>query len=80
MYSRLKSAGFNFRERTVPNLGLHQVFFKDPSGVTIELNFPAEEALAASTAPVTSGGDSAVAIQKGETDRRPAVWLDFSFS
>jgi len=33
-----------FRERTVPDLGLHQVFLEDPSGVTIELNFPASEA------------------------------------
>ena len=29
---------------TVPTLGLHQVFIKDPNGVTIELNFPASEA------------------------------------
>lgn len=35
-----------FRERTVPDLGLHQVFLEDPSGVTIELNFPAVEAQA----------------------------------
>lgn len=33
-----------YRERTVPSLGLHQVFFEDPSAVTIELNFPAAEA------------------------------------
>ncbi|MFZ9740235.1 MAG: glyoxalase, partial [Prochlorotrichaceae cyanobacterium] len=32
--------------RTVPDLGLHQVFLEDPSGVTIELNFPAAEAAA----------------------------------
>lgn len=35
--------GLAFRERTVPRLGLHQVFVADPSGVTIELNFPAAE-------------------------------------
>jgi hypothetical protein len=35
-----------YRERTVPSLGLHQVFFEDPSAVTIELNYPAEEAAA----------------------------------
>lgn len=35
-----------FRERTVPDLDLHQVFVEDPSGVTIELNFPAAEAQA----------------------------------
>ena len=48
-YARLESAGVDFRERTVPSLGLHQVFLEDPSGVTIELNFAAEEAIAAST-------------------------------
>ena len=41
---RLLSAGLEFRERTVPDLGLHQVFFQDPSGLTIEMNFPAHEA------------------------------------
>jgi hypothetical protein len=30
----------------VPTLKLHQVFFEDPSGVTVELNFPAAEAAA----------------------------------
>ncbi|MEQ1774497.1 MAG: glyoxalase, partial [Burkholderiales bacterium] len=33
-----------FRERTIPSLGIHQVFFEDPSQVTIELNYPAAEA------------------------------------
>ena len=41
---RLERHGVAFRERTVPNLGIHQVFFEDPSQVTIELNYPAEEA------------------------------------
>ena len=31
-------------ERSVPTLGLHQMFLKDPNGVMIELNFPASEA------------------------------------
>ena len=44
MHVRLRRAGLAYRERTVPSLGLHQVFFEDPSGVTIELNFPAAEA------------------------------------
>jgi catechol 2,3-dioxygenase-like lactoylglutathione lyase family enzyme len=35
-----------FRERTVPDLGLHQIFLEDPSGVTLEINFSAEEAFA----------------------------------
>ena len=46
MHRRLNNAGLAFRERTVPSLGLHQVFVEDPSGVTIELNFPAQEAVA----------------------------------
>lgn len=44
MHLRLNGAGIRFRERTVPSLGLHQVFLEDPSKVTIELNFPAIEA------------------------------------
>ncbi len=47
MRQRLNSHGVAFRERTVPSLGIHQVFFEDPSGVTIELNYPAAEAAAA---------------------------------
>lgn len=41
--TRLEADGIPFRERTVPGLRLHQVFFEDPSGVTIEMNFPAHE-------------------------------------
>ena len=41
---RLKRHDIAYRERTVPSLGIHQVFFEDPSSVTIELNFPAAEA------------------------------------
>jgi catechol 2,3-dioxygenase-like lactoylglutathione lyase family enzyme len=41
---RLERYGVAYRERTVPSLGLHQLFFEDPSRVTIELNFPAHEA------------------------------------
>ncbi len=47
MRSRLQRHGIAFRERTVPSLNLHQVFCEDPSGVTIELNYPAAEAAAA---------------------------------
>ena len=46
MRGRLKRHGVAYRERTVPDLGLHQVFLEDPSGVTIELNYPAHEARA----------------------------------
>jgi catechol 2,3-dioxygenase-like lactoylglutathione lyase family enzyme len=44
MHRRLRAAGLDFRERTVPGLGLHQLFVEDPSGITIELNYPASEA------------------------------------
>jgi hypothetical protein len=53
MRRRLHDAGLDYRERTVPNLGLHQVFVKDPSGVTIELNFPAAEAVAMQAGAIT---------------------------
>ncbi|MFC5520755.1 VOC family protein [Polaromonas jejuensis] len=44
MHERLRKAGYPYRERTVPSIGLHQVFVEDPSGITIELNFAADEA------------------------------------
>lgn len=43
MLERCRRSNVSFFERTVPSLGLHQVFIKDPNGVTIELNFPASE-------------------------------------
>jgi catechol 2,3-dioxygenase-like lactoylglutathione lyase family enzyme len=44
MRQKLRLRGEAFTERTVPSLGLHQVFITDPSGVTIELNYPFDEA------------------------------------
>ncbi|KAB0642744.1 VOC family protein [Burkholderia latens] len=43
MWRTLRAEGIAWRDRTVPSLGLHQVFIEDPSGVTIELNYPAAE-------------------------------------
>ena len=43
MLEQCRRSNVSFFERTVPSLGLHQVFIKDPNGVTIELNFPASE-------------------------------------
>ncbi|GAC1341067.1 MAG: VOC family protein [Acetobacteraceae bacterium] len=45
--ARIERAGLPFRERTVPNMDLHQVFVDDPNGVTLELNFKGSEAAAA---------------------------------
>ncbi|SPA42892.1 Glyoxalase/bleomycin resistance protein/dioxygenase [Cupriavidus taiwanensis] len=43
LWVTLRAEGIAWRDRTVPSLGLHQVFIEDPSGVTIELNYPAAE-------------------------------------
>lgn len=43
MLDNLKRQGVAPRERTVPNLGLHQLFLDDPNGVVVELNYPATE-------------------------------------
>ena len=43
MLNHLDGAGVAFRERTVPGIGLHQVFVHDPEGVMVELNYPAAE-------------------------------------
>jgi catechol 2,3-dioxygenase-like lactoylglutathione lyase family enzyme len=48
MLARLNEYGIATRERTVPLLGLHQVFVDDPNGVVVELNFPADEAISRS--------------------------------
>jgi catechol 2,3-dioxygenase-like lactoylglutathione lyase family enzyme len=39
----LKELKFSYRERTVPVIGLHQIFLDDPNGIVIELNYPASE-------------------------------------
>ena len=39
MRHRCRQLAVATRERTVPELGLHQIFLEDPSGVTIELNY-----------------------------------------
>ena len=43
MLAHLASLGIAARQRTVPSIGLHQVFLDDPNGVVVELNFPAAE-------------------------------------
>ena len=48
--ARLQAHGTATRERTVPLLGLHQVFVDDPNGVVVELNFPAAEQAARTAA------------------------------
>lgn len=43
MLEHLRTLGVAVRERTVPAIGLHQLFLDDPNGVVIELNYPAAE-------------------------------------
>ena len=43
MLAHLRQLGVPCRERTVPAIGLHQLFLDDPAGLVIELNYPAEE-------------------------------------
>jgi len=43
MLYHLKRVAIEPRERTVPAIGLHQLFLDDPNGVVIELNYPAAE-------------------------------------
>jgi len=43
MRARLKKNNLPWRERDVPALDILQIFLEDPSGVTIELNYPASE-------------------------------------
>jgi catechol 2,3-dioxygenase-like lactoylglutathione lyase family enzyme len=43
MRSHLRELQVPMRERTVPSLGLHQIFVDDPNGVVVELNYPAAE-------------------------------------
>jgi len=38
--ARFNELGLEFEERRVPVLDRHQLFVKDPNGITIELNFP----------------------------------------
>ena len=54
MLAHLARQKIQFDERTVPSIGLHQLFLFDPSGVKIELNYPAAEQVArlAATADV----------------------------
>jgi catechol 2,3-dioxygenase-like lactoylglutathione lyase family enzyme len=47
MRAHLRQLGVSARERTVPNIGLHQLFLDDPNGVVVELNYPAAEQAAA---------------------------------
>jgi catechol 2,3-dioxygenase-like lactoylglutathione lyase family enzyme len=46
MLEHLRSRSVAYRQRTVPSIGLHQVFLDDPNGCVIELNYAATEVAA----------------------------------
>ena len=54
MIERCQRNNVKYFERAVPILGLHQMFIKDPDGVTIELNYPASEVSGSRTAATAS--------------------------
>jgi catechol 2,3-dioxygenase-like lactoylglutathione lyase family enzyme len=37
--ARLKERGLAFRENLIRDIGLHQVFVRDPNGIMVEMNF-----------------------------------------
>jgi catechol 2,3-dioxygenase-like lactoylglutathione lyase family enzyme len=39
--AKLKARGLAFREQHLRDIGLHQVFVRDPNGITVEMNFRA---------------------------------------
>ena len=43
MLAHLRALAVVFRERTVPSIGLHQLFLDDPCGIGIEMNYAASE-------------------------------------
>ena len=43
MLAHLERTGVPYQERTVPGIGLHQLFLHDPQGIKVELNYPAAE-------------------------------------
>lgn len=61
MLAHLDSSAVPYRQRTVPGIGLHQVFLHDPQGIMIELNYPAAEKVALDAAAVSGNGTTTTA-------------------
>jgi catechol 2,3-dioxygenase-like lactoylglutathione lyase family enzyme len=51
--ARLRDRNVAFRELDIPELRLHQVFVKDPNGITAELNFDLDAEEAATISPAS---------------------------
>ena len=50
MLAHLQRLGIQARQRTVPSVGLHQLFLDDPNGLVVELNYAASEKTTAAAA------------------------------
>lgn len=53
MKAKAVAAGIDWRQMSIPDAGLWQLFLLDPNGVIIELNFPIAEEPAGSVGPGT---------------------------
>ena len=53
MKGKAVAAGIDWRQMSIPDAGLWQLFLLDPNGVIIELNFPIAEEPAGSVGPGT---------------------------
>lgn len=67
MLAHLNAGAVPFRERTVPGIGLHQLFLHDPLGIMVELNYPASEkaAVDAAAALAAAGAVAAATVTGG---------------
>ena len=63
MLAHLNTHATPFRERTVPGIGLHQLFLHDPQGVMVELNYPAAEKAALDAAVLATPTATSPALQ-----------------
>ncbi len=59
MRATLARLGIAAQERSVPGIGLHQVFVNDPNGIVVELNYPAAEAAEAAAVAAAAANTSA---------------------
>lgn len=59
MRRRLKRHGIAHQERTVPDVGLKQVFVRDPNGILIELNYPAGDEVGERTVETAAASEGA---------------------
>jgi len=55
---RFREQGLDWRENAIPAFGLWQLFVKDPSGITIELNFDAANEPTGAEGPARATADA----------------------